>query len=167
MRTFILTLSCACVACGCATNSSVQPVPQVSTPSPHSSTVGRQPVVFSDLPSFDRELAQSLSSAKEQIVVSSADRIPLRQIPPRLEKWLAAVDNSGGKIEIQSVDPTEPRTRAFGLLFALIGAIRQASEFAKQQQYTEASSFDAIIFYRLDSSGDRIMERIELTRRKR
>jgi hypothetical protein len=172
MRTFILTLSCACLAAGCATDAGVQPASQVSTPSPTSSTstsapAGRRPVAFSDLPSFDRELAQSLSGAKDPVVVMSADRIPLRQMPPRLEKWLAAVDDSGGKIDTHSLDPAEPQTRSIGLIFTLIGAIRQAREFAKQQQYAEARNFDAKIFYRLDASGDRVMDRLELIRRQR
>lgn len=138
--------------------------PPASTTAPAAAS---GPVVFNDLPAFDRALSQSLSNAKAPVVVTSADRITLRQIPPRLEKWLAAVDDSGGKIETLPVDGAEPQTRSLGLIFALIGAIRQAREFAKDHIYSDARNFDAKIFYRLDSSGDRVMERVELVRRAR
>jgi hypothetical protein len=75
------------------------------------------------------------------------------------------VDDSGGKIEMQSVDPAEPQTRSLGLIFALIGAIRQARDFAKAQIYSEARNFNAKIFYKLDANGDRVMERVEWVRR--
>ena len=129
--------------------------------------VATGPLVFNDLPAFDRALSQSLSNAKTPVVVTSADRITLRQIPPRLEKWLAAVDDSGGKIETVPVDGQEQQTRSLGLIFALIGAIRQAREFAKDHIYADARHFDAKIFYKLDASGDRVMDRVELVRRAR
>ena len=134
---------------------------------PPSDAAPLRPVVFSDLAAIDRALAQSLTDAKSPVVVTSADHISMRQMPPRLEKWLAAVDDSGGRIETQSIDPSEPQRRFLGLIIALIGAIRQAREFVKQEQSAEARNFDAKIFYRRDANGDRVMERVEWVRRQR
>lgn len=167
MRTLFAALSCGCLAIGCATDSGVQPAPQASMPSTQTAPAARGPVVFADLPTFDRQLAQTLSGTKDPVVITSADRITLRQMPPRLEKWLAAVDEGGGRIEMQSADPGEMQARSLGLVMALIGAIREARALAQQQQYAEARQFDAKIYYRLDAGGDRVLERIELTRRQR
>jgi hypothetical protein len=94
MRNFFLTLSCCCLALGCATEAGIQPdsqsvapgAPSAQAPAPSSPAAPgvRRPVVFSDLPNFDRDLGQSLSGAKDPVVVTSADHISLRQLPPRL-----------------------------------------------------------------------------------
>ena len=193
MQKLFVILSC-CFAAGCATEAGVQsqagsstsqpviqaaaPVVQSPKPAPPSPAVlptqsvkppAQKPgpaVEFSDLPAFDRELAASLSGATSPVAVTSADRILLQKMPPRLEKWLAAVDDSGGKIETQSVDPGAVQTRAIGLIFGLISAIRTAREFAKEHIYSEARKYDAKIFYKTDSSGERVVERVEWTPRK-
>ena len=72
-----------------------------------------------------------------------------------------------GRIETHSTDPGELQGRSLGLVVALIGAIREARALSQQQQYAEARQFDAKIYYRQDASGDRVLERIELTRRQR
>ncbi len=181
-RNLLLTLSSTCLVMACASDGGMQtgpqataspapiaqPAPQVATSAPKPAPIARGPVVFNDLPSFDRELGQSLSGAKDPVVVTSADRIALQKLPPRLEKWLAAVDDGGGKIETVAENPAaEPQTRSIGLIFALIGAIRQAREFTREHQYSEARNFDAKIIYRTDAGGDRVMESIELVRRQR
>ena len=189
MQKLFVILSC-CVAAGCATEPGIQPQsapsvasqpaaqvppPVAQTPKPAPVAPVAQPakpsaqipsVEFTDLPTFDRELSTSLSGAKAPVVVTSADRILLQKMPPRLEKWLAAVDDSGGKIETQSVDPGAVQTRAIGLIFALISAIRTAREFAKENVYAEARKYDAKIFYKTDAGGDRVVERVEWTPRK-
>lgn len=173
MRQLIAILSVAALAVACATDAGMQsgesmsPSVQAGATSGSAAPAARGPLVFADLPSFDRQLAESLSDAKAPVVVTSADHISLRQMPPRLGKWLAAVDASGGKIETVSVDPKEAKTRSLGLLFSLIGAIRQVHEYTKKQQYDDARNFDAKIFYKRDSKGDRVMDRVELVPRKR
>ena len=193
MQKLFVILSC-CVAAGCATEAGVPaqagsstpqpvsqapaPVAQPPRPAPPASVVpptqsvkppAQKPgasVEFFDLPVFDRQLATSLTGATAPVVVTSADRILLQNMPPRLEKWLAAVDDSGGKIETHSVDPGAVQTRSIGLIFALISAIRTAREFAKENVYAEARKFDAKIFYKTDAGGDRVVERVEWTPRK-
>ena len=165
-----------------ASDTSIQPptqsaplrTPAAPPPSTAASTSPRQGVpspsetlVFSDLPNFDSSLAKSLTSARETITITSADRVTLRQMPTRLEKWLAAVDDGGGKIETVPLDTTEPQSRSLTLIFSVLGAIRTVRDLSRTQQYVEARKYDAKIFYRSDSSGDRIMDRIELVRRPR
>lgn len=158
MKNLLLLASVVVLAASCATE-------------PTSDTAGAdggsapKPLVFADLPVFDRTFAQSLSSANGPVVVTSADFITLKQMPQRLEKWLAAVDDGGGKIETQALDNTEPATRSIGLIFTLIGAIRQVREMARDAQYATARNFNATIFYRLDAKGDRVVDRIEMVRK--
>jgi len=190
MQKLFVALSC-CVIAGCATEPAMQPQSPPAATSQPASPVAQEPrpvppvpvapatqaatppaqkpgpsVEFADLPAFDRALSTSLSSAKAPVVVTSADRIQLQKLPPRLEKWLAAVDDSGGKIETQSVDPGALQTRAIGLIFALISAIRTAREFAKENIYAEARKYDAKIFYKTDPGGERVVDRVEWTPRK-
>lgn len=167
MRYLALMLALAGLAPDGAAAAEIQPEARAAKPAAPAAPAARPHVVFSDLPTFDHELAKSLSNAKDPVVVTSADRITLREIPPRLEKWLAAVDDSGGKIETLPADPAELQPRFIGLLFTLIGAIRQVRELAKAQQYAEARNFDVKIFYRTDNTGDRVVERVEWIRRQR
>jgi len=167
MQRISITLCACCVALAAASDAISQSRAEPSTPLAQAPAVARRSVEFIDLPTFDRQLAQSLSGAKEPVVVMSADRITLRQIPPRLEKWLSAVDQGGGRLDVQSVDPQELQPRPIGLVLALIGVIRQAQTLAQETQYADASQMDATIFYRQDPGGDRVIERIEFTRRNR
>lgn len=183
MRKLILLIGCL-IAVGCATDPGMQaqpvaapvapvaqtprpatqanqPPPPVAQTAKPAAPVASTPVVFSDLPTFDRELAKSMAGAKAPVTVTSADRILLQKMPPRLEKWLAAVDDSGGRIETQSVDQGAVQTRAIGLIFGIISAVRAAREFARDNVYADARKYDAKIFYRTDPGGDRVIERVE------
>ena len=73
----LLLVLIAVLAAFCAT--------QQSAKSAAAPAAGR-PLVFTDLPAFDRDLAQTLSRAKSPVVVVSADHITLKQFPPRLER---------------------------------------------------------------------------------
>jgi len=123
-------------------------------------------VVFSDLHTFDRELAQSLTAARDPVVVTSADRITQRQMPPRLEKWLAAVDDSGGKIETQSVDQAG-RSRARWASSSRSSARSGRRANSPSSNNTQRPEISTQKSYRLDASGDRVMERVEWSRRQR
>jgi len=123
-------------------------------------------VVFSDLHTFDRELAQSLTAARDPVVVTSADRITQRQMPPRLEKWLAAVDDSGGKIETQSVDQAG-RSRARWASSSRSSARSGRRANSPSSNNTQRPEISTQKSYRLDASGDRVMERVKWSRRQR
>ncbi|MBM3366812.1 MAG: hypothetical protein FJY43_00780 [Betaproteobacteria bacterium] len=123
-------------------------------------------MVFSDLHTFDRELAQSLTAARDPVVVTSADRITQRQMPPRLEKWLAAVDDSGGKIETQSVDQAG-RSRARWASSSRSSARSGRRANSPSSNNTQRPEISTQKSYRLDASGDRVMERVEWSRRQR
>jgi len=59
------------------------------------------------------------------------------------------------------------RPRFIGLFFTLLGAIRQVRELAKAQQYAEARNFNVQIYSRTDTSGDRVVVRVEWVPRPR
>jgi hypothetical protein len=146
-------------ACGAPPDAPSESMAAASSTSPKA-------LVFADLPGFDRELSNRLNRASAPVVITSADHITLRQMPTRLEKWLSVVDSSGGKIEVQAADASEPQTRSLGLIITLLGALRQIREAQRDLMYAEARNFDARILYRLDSKGDRVVERVEMIRRK-
>lgn len=121
-------------------------------------------VPFNDMQSFDKELAKSLTDRPEKITVTVDDRIPLKDMPGRVDKWLAAVDNGGGKVTVKSETP-EPRTRAIPLIGIAISAFQLYKDHAKDSQYDAAKAYDATVYYKRDANGDRLVERIEMLRR--
>ena len=123
-------------------------------------------VTFNDLQAFDRLLEKSLKSDSEKVVVVMEDRVPLKEMPQRVDKWLAAVDNNGGKVNVKS-DTPEIRTRALPLLGIAISAYQFFKENAKDAHYEAARDYDATVVYKRDPNGDRVVDRIEMTRRPR
>jgi len=87
-------------------------------------------------------------------------------VPPRLEKWLAAVDDSGGKIETQSVDQAG-RSRARWASSSRSSARSGRRANSPSSNNTQRPEISTQKSYRLDASGDRVMERVEWSRRQR
>ena len=160
MKRLALLFSTVVMATGCA----MDPVAQDGLGTDPGSPA--KPLVFIDLPAFDRDLSQSLSKAKSPVVVTSAEAVTLKQIPSRLEKWLAAVDSSGGKIETENIDGAEPSTRSIGLILSLLGGLKTLVDYVKENSgYSDARNFNAKIYYRVDAKGERVMDRLEMVRR--
>lgn len=121
-------------------------------------------IPFNDIQNFDKELERSLKANPDKVTVLVEDRISLKDMPPRVDKWLAAVDSGGGKVNVKS-DVPEVRSRALPLIGAAISAFQFFREHAKEAQYNAAKSYDATVFYKRDANGDRIVDRIEMQRR--
>ena len=58
---------------------------------------------------FDRDLAGAMGQGYPQIAVDVAGSFSLDVIPERLERWLVAIQDSGGRVEVEALpDPAAP-----------------------------------------------------------
>lgn len=166
-------IAVALAAAGCAeapygssaASASANDMKPVTAAAP-ASAAGPVAIPFNDMQGFDKELSRSLKNNPDKVTVVIEDRIPLKDMPNRVDKWLAAVDNGGGKVKITS-DVPEPKTRALPVIGIAISAFQFFKEQAKEAQYDAAKSYDATVYYKRDANGDRIVDRIEMSRRNR
>lgn len=124
-------------------------------------------VAYLDTTSFDRNLSRSLNADLETIEIPVEDRMSPIAIPERLNKWLSAVDASGGSVQVKQVQDEQGKTRAFPI--AIIGlaieVIRLLRGDPEEKLYKPAGNYDADIIVRQNQNGERVIERIVLKRR--
>lgn len=122
--------------------------------------VRRQSLTFIDLKVFDAKLSQELNSGKERVEVEMTGKVPLNDIPGRIDKWVSRVGEQGD-VEVREA----PRTRMaiFGLLPMLFSAFQSTSE---DRMLEPAKNYNATILYKRDANGDTTIERIVFTRKK-
>jgi len=120
----------------------------------------RQGLTFIDLKLFDAKLSQELNSGKDRVEVEMSGKVPLNDIPERIDKWVSRVGEQGS-VEVREV----PRTRMviFGLLPMIFSAFQSTSE---DRMLEPAKNYNASILYRRDANGESSIERIVFTRKK-
>ncbi len=122
-------------------------------------------MTFMDSKLFDGKLSKELESGKAVVEISISGRMPLNNIPSRIDRWLVASAEEG-KVETLP-SPPRAKTRA---LFAVIPMVFSTLGFLKNMRdeklYEPAKQYDTTIFYRKDDNGDSLIDRIVLTKRK-
>ena len=110
---------------------------------------------FLDLTSFDRELSASLNVNPEKVEVSFYDPISPNQLPERIDKWMAAVESSGGKISVQR-PAGEPVPKGPFVLASLIGtafsSVKTLAAIQKETAYNSARGRDALLVLERDKT---------------
>lgn len=102
-------------------------------------------IEFIDLSSFDKNLNQAMKDGTNTITVSSAQPYELNNIPERLEKWLAAVEDSGGEIKVEAdEDPDGIKSRGvalvvIGVVMKMFGVIRSDITYRPTKDYASAT----------------------------
>ncbi|MFA7279724.1 MAG: hypothetical protein WC100_06490 [Sterolibacterium sp.] len=120
----------------------------------------RQGLTFVDLKLFDAKLSQELNSGKDRVEVEMSGKVPLNDIPERIDKWVSRVGEQGS-VEIREV----PRTRM--VIFSLLPMIFSAFQSTSEERMLEpAKYYNASILYRRDANGESSIERIVFTRKK-
>jgi len=107
-------------------------------------------LTFLDSSVFDRDLSDALRAHPHELHVNAPERFGLSHIPPRLEKWLSAVKDSGGTVKAQPVaqEPLAMRGllgMAIDLVVALFDAIHQGI------LYGPAHDYNVVLYYRQDT----------------
>jgi hypothetical protein len=141
---------------GCASN-----VP-LSTPS--GSAYPESKLSFVDISKFDRELSAALSSDVKEIDVLFYEKVSPNKIPDRMQKWISAIENSGGKVRIDT-PPNEPKPRSIMTVLGLLGtaysAIKNLSSAQSEVFLMAAKGRDAVISLGRGATGELLIERIQ------
>ncbi|PHS78474.1 MAG: hypothetical protein COB59_06810 [Rhodospirillaceae bacterium] len=102
-------------------------------------------VTFLDLSGFDEDMSMNLGERNKNVVVVAPAKFSLNAIPERLEKWLSAVKDSGGKVQAKE-EKTTVATR--GILGALIDLTVSAVKAKKGlDQLATAENYNVLLTY--------------------
>lgn len=122
-------------------------------------------LTFMDSKLFDVKLGKELESGKDIVEVDVSGRVPLNNIPERIDRWMVKSAEEG-KVELLQSESV-PKTR---FIFSLIPMVFNAVGFMKNVQeeklFDHAKNYDAKIYYKKDDSGETLIEKIVMTRRK-
>ena len=132
-------------------------------------TLPKQNITFIDTTKFDQEMSDSLSSQESNVDVVFYNPVSPNQIPPRLEKWLAEVDNMGGKVTIAQpkgeLAPKDP-TLLFGLFSSLWAYFKTAvgiNDMANLK--TSVKDRNAVIQLERNKQGEMVIDKISFPAR--
>jgi len=145
----------------------VQPVATPAEPviSPPVQAANKSKLTFMDSKLFDMKLGKEMESGKEVIEVDVSGRVPLSNIPARIDKWVVRSAEEG-KVELLPSEPA-PKTRfIFSLLPMVFNAFGAYKNMQEERMFDQAKNYDTKIYYKKDDSGDTLIEKVVLTKRK-
>lgn len=122
-------------------------------------------LTFMDSKLFDARLAKELESGHEIVEIQISGRMPLNNIPSRIDRWLI-VSADEGTVETL---PSPPKSYGRGLfliapmVFSAFGYFKNMRE---EKMYETAKPYDTKIYYRKDENGDSLIDKIVLVKRK-
>ena len=111
-------------------------------------------VSFIDSSVFDSDLHDALSKETGTVYVTPAVPFLVNKIPPRMDKWLAAVKKGGGKVVARQDRAVATRSlisMAFDVAVALYGQIAETMLYAPAEQY------DATVYYGAEGKVERVL----------
>ncbi|NDD11231.1 MAG: hypothetical protein EB072_00960 [Betaproteobacteria bacterium] len=123
---------------------------------------------FIDLSKFDNDLEKALKENKESISVMFFEKTSPNNMPNRLQKWVTAVEKSGGRIDIEP-PPDEPRPRSPAMLIGLLGglwsSIKAWGEIRERALLDAAQSRNVLIHLERNAAGEIIVAKLTFTPR--
>ena len=149
MKKLLAFLGVLCVLSACTTTPTTSPKPSVT---------------FIDLQRFDDELSASLVGIKEPVSVDFYSPVSPNDIPPRVQKWLATVEKSGGRINISQPEgemvPRDPMI-VFSLFSGLWNGIKaMRSEYINLSMEDSMRNRDANISMARNAQGNLYIQKI-------
>lgn len=106
-------------------------------------------IIFFDSSSFDTTLSKQLKTNPPAFTVTFTAPVTLNSIPKRLDKWLAKVEEYGGKVKLQA-DSTAKK----GLADMVLGFAVGAYQFVKEAWiYGPVAHYNATLYYRSESGA--------------
>lgn len=138
-------------------------VPSASAQQP--TALNKSRLTFMDSKLFDVKLGKELESGKDTVEVEVSGRVPLSNIPPRIDRWVVKSAEEG-KVELLQSEPA-PKTRfIFSLIPMVFNAFGAYKNMQEERMFDQAKRYDTKIYYKKDESGDTLIEKIVLTKRK-
>lgn len=151
--------------------SAVSATPQPATSPPPAAQPSLQPasnkakLTFMDSKLFDVRLGKELESGKDTIEVDVSGRVPLSNIPERMDRWIVKSAEEG-KVELLQSEPA-PKTRfIFSLIPMVFNAVGYMKGIQEEKMFDQARKYDTKIYYKKDDSGETLIEKVVMTRRK-
>jgi hypothetical protein len=159
-KTFTLGLICLSMAgAGLATDA------QTEAPA---ATPAQKELKFIDIAKFDRDLGGELSSGQPGVRVSFYTRTSPNDIPERLQRWIKAVEDSGGKINItpppDELTPKSPMLLV-GLLGSLWSSLKALNEISDERVLRAAQSHNVDFKLQRSPDGSIYIAEVEFTRK--
>lgn len=109
-------------------------------------------IVFFDSRVFDRDLSSAMRSDSPEIVVDVPVGFSLNEIPPRVDRWLYSVKDSGGAVK------AEPEIRQRGIFTAAIDVVFSFFErVGDKLTFAPADRYRATLVYASDGTVNRIV----------
>jgi hypothetical protein len=129
---------------------------QPSVPAERVAVKGKETasVSFIDSSVFDSELHEALSKDTGTVYVTPAVRFGVNNIPPRMDKWLAAVKRGGGKVVARH--DTAVATRGL-IAMAIDVAVALYEQVEEKMLYEPAEHYDATLYYGVDGKVERVL----------
>ena len=127
------------------------------------SSSSEKTVDFFDAYTFDKQLSADLRQEPSTVDVYLKAPASINDIPERLGKWLAMVEQYGGAVEAR--DETDQQTRGLitGGLSLVVGAVTGLYQTIRDRAlYGPVKRYNATVFYQ---GSDGRMTRIEFTRK--
>lgn len=173
MKTLKFTLVCLCLGSISLSAHAVEmltaasaPAPVSAVPSVKTDTVDpkKANITFMDSKLFDGRLAKELDSGKETVEIEVSGRMPLNNIPGRIDRWLI-VSAEEGKVETL---PSPPKTRGIFVFAPMVfSAYSYWKNMREEKMYDTAKQYDTKIYYRTDENGDSLIDKIVLVKRSK
>ncbi|WP_027474974.1 hypothetical protein [Curvibacter gracilis] len=131
------------------------------------SAVARPAIPFLDLPRFDKELAEALQADQAEVGVSFYGKVTPNDVPVRLQKWLTAIEQSGGRLDVSpppgDVTPRNPAL-LLGLVSGLWSALKTWGEIKDSQVLQAAGGHQARLVLNKTAGGEVFIERVVFER---
>ena len=122
-----------------------------------------EPLRFIDLSKFDTDLEKALIGNKDSISVTFYEKTSPNNMPNRLQKWVTAVEKSGGKIDVEP-PPDEPRARSPAMLIGLLGglwsSIKAWGEIREPAMLDAVQTRNVLIHLERGATGEIIVARV-------
>ena len=100
-------------------------------------------LTFMDTNTFDHELSNSMAAHPQMITVSMLGKVSINKIPKRLGKWLGAVTEKKGRLD---VNPSN--TKSLALIIAVLSGLPSIYKWVKiKVSYANTIHHNAKIFY--------------------
>ena len=127
-----------------------------------------EPIRFIDLSKFDTDLERALKDNKETVNVMFYEKTSPNNMPNRLQKWVTAVEKSGGKIDVEP-PPDEPRPRSPAMLIGLLGglwsSIKAWGEIRESAMLDAAKARNVLIHLERNTAGEIIVGKVTFSPR--
>lgn len=125
-------------------------------------------LTFIDVARFDNQLKGSLTATYPEVTVYFYEKVSPNSTPDRLEKWLNAVERSGGRIDVEP-PPGEYVAKdpfaVIGLLGSLWNAIKGNLPLNQEKMYEASEGHDAVISLERNPSGAVVISKITFRRK--